>query len=286
MKKSYITAVLFSWIVTPLAWSDPMAPTATVNIEGTIQKVTWQEKRQLKDIPEISGSAGEGRFRQAHYQLVLVDTKITSDGNGRTPFTSGQPAHITINQPKNERYLIKEMKIRITGYTMSSDEGGVRSNFKEIEVLGMDYSERTKKAKESIRKSFNKWQGMNTGNYSYRVDWCSMAHLEKDAYSVIVVKDNKVVERQLHNYTIKRNKETDEEVQIVDSVDIEKGVELGKKYGTKAAPVLTLDQWYKQALDKKYIFQFRIRDDGLLAYAIHSDISCPSFWAINSVEVN
>jgi hypothetical protein len=85
---------------------------------------------------------------------------------------------------------------------------------------------------------------------------------------------------------MKFNKKTEEIEEAVDSVDIEKGVDLGKKYGTKGAPVLTLDQWYKKALDKRYISHFRIGDDGLLQHAIHAKNSCPSYWWTHSVQVN
>ena len=124
--------------------ASPMPPTATMTIEGRIQEISWYPKKHVKGIPGMSGSAGVDRTVPAHYKVSLIDTKVTSQENDNVPFTSGSPINIKLNHPKDDKFLMKNMQVRIIDFRMGGDEGGIWTSFKNIELLGKKEIKRAK----------------------------------------------------------------------------------------------------------------------------------------------
>ena len=118
-----------------LSFAAPMAPMATMTIEGTIQKISWHPDRAIKGIPRMSGSAGRDRTISAHYRITLTNTTVAAKQGGHVPFQSGKTIHITIDHPKDDEFLKQDMKVRIIDFRMSGDEGGIHTRFKKIEIL-------------------------------------------------------------------------------------------------------------------------------------------------------
>jgi hypothetical protein len=51
--------------------SAPLPPIGKADIDGTIEKATWEPARKLKAIKGMSGSAGRDRTFPAHFVIVL-----------------------------------------------------------------------------------------------------------------------------------------------------------------------------------------------------------------------
>lgn len=113
----------------------PMPPMPPMTIEGTIEEISWSPERHVKGQPGMSGSAGHDRTFPARYRVKLVRTTVAARGDGHIPFRSGEAFSITLDHPKDDGYLEKGMAVRITGFLMFGDEGGIRTRFEKIEVL-------------------------------------------------------------------------------------------------------------------------------------------------------
>jgi len=108
---------------------------APMTIEGTVQKISWRPDKFVKGLRGMSGSAGIDRTIPAHYWVALTDTKVTSGEGGPTPFRSGDTIRIKLNHAKDDGFLKQGARIRIIGFRMRGDEGGVHTSFKKIEIL-------------------------------------------------------------------------------------------------------------------------------------------------------
>jgi hypothetical protein len=112
-----------------------MAPMATMTIEGKVKEIVWHKDRELKGLPGLSGSAGQDRTVPAHYQVKLEETTVEANGEGFVPFEAGKPIEVKLDHAKDDGHLKKGMKIRISGFRMNGDEGGVRMTYEKIEIL-------------------------------------------------------------------------------------------------------------------------------------------------------
>ncbi len=74
--------------------ASPILSMLAMTIEGRIQEISWHPEKHIKGIPGMSGSAGVDRTEPAHYQVSLIDTKVTSQENDNVPFKSGSPINI------------------------------------------------------------------------------------------------------------------------------------------------------------------------------------------------
>ncbi len=136
MKRFIFATVFISMVLLiQLSFASPMAPMATMNIEGRIQKISWHADKFMKSLPGMSGNAGEDRTISAHYKVTLIETKVTSTKNGYVPFTSEETIDIEINHEKDDKFLKLNMNVRIIGFRLRGDEGGVNTSFERIEVL-------------------------------------------------------------------------------------------------------------------------------------------------------
>lgn len=128
-------------------FSAPMIPIGPMNIEGTIETVTWQPEQFIKgqtvnmdgkDVP-LSGTLGADRRIVAKYQVKLIDTIVEKPSGVDNPYykslPSGAPISATIYHDKDDGYLKKGMRIKIFGYQIGGDEGATWSSYKEIEIL-------------------------------------------------------------------------------------------------------------------------------------------------------
>ena len=150
--KIFAVAVSASFFIQS-SYAAPMPPVATMTIEGSIMKISWHPDKFIKGIPGMSGSMGVDRTISAHYEVTLIDTKVTPNGNGDVPFRSGEPINIKLNHPKDDKFLIQNMKVRIIDFRMTGDEGGNWTSFKKIEILGEKEIKRSNKANSVDAKS-------------------------------------------------------------------------------------------------------------------------------------
>lgn len=141
---STITALVFS----SLLISAPMIPIGPMNIEGTIEDVTWQPKQFTKGVTvningeevPMSGTLGIDRTSRAQYQVTLIDTLVKkpsgiADDPYYQSFPSGDPVAVTIYHDQDDGYLKKGMRIKIYGYQVDGDEGGIWSSYKKVKIL-------------------------------------------------------------------------------------------------------------------------------------------------------
>lgn len=134
------TALIAAFIISVIGFGQfaqavPMPPMATMTIEGTIEKISWHAEQTVKGRPGISGSASRDRTVPAHYKVTLADTKVTAKGSGHVPFSTGKPIATKLNHPQDDGFLEQGMSVRITGFKLNGDEGGVSTNFEKIEIL-------------------------------------------------------------------------------------------------------------------------------------------------------
>lgn len=125
-----------------------MIPTGPMNIEGTVEEVTWQPGGKLikgmkvmvkgKEVP-MSGSLGVDRITRSKYSVRLTRTVVTRPVSENSPyyksFPSGADAHVTIYHDKDDGYLKKGMRIKIINYRIDGDEGGTWESYEKIDIL-------------------------------------------------------------------------------------------------------------------------------------------------------
>lgn len=126
----------------------PLPPFSPVDITGKISGVKWVPEQQVEAIPGMSGSAGHDRVFQAHFLIKLieytgidaarawqmtrlVDWHALGDGSEHAlpPFILLRIDH------RDREYFKPGMTIRVTGYTISGDEGGTWTSHDRIAIL-------------------------------------------------------------------------------------------------------------------------------------------------------
>lgn len=123
----------------------PLPELGKVDIKGTVARTQWTPAKKIAGIPGLSGSAGRDRTIPAHHLAVLkpyagpdaeqarrmnayLGAKIPSGKDRGRP-----PARLLVRIESEDPGLLKTgMKITLTGYTLSGDEGGVWSRFETI----------------------------------------------------------------------------------------------------------------------------------------------------------
>jgi hypothetical protein len=130
------------------ALSAPMIPTGPMDIEGTIEEVTWQPGGKLikgvkvkmngKEVP-MSGSLGVDRITRSKYSVRLTGTVVTKPAGENNPyyksFPSGTQAIVTIYHDKDDGYMKKGMRIKVINYRIDGDEGGTWESYEKIDIL-------------------------------------------------------------------------------------------------------------------------------------------------------
>jgi hypothetical protein len=128
--------------------SAPMAPVGPADIEGTIEEVSWKEKQEIKGVSvkvggkmvPVSGSLGVDRTIKAQYNVILTDTVVEKPDSEKDKlyyksFPSGGRAAVTVYHDADDGYLKKGMRIKVSGYTVGGDEGGVWSSYTKVKIL-------------------------------------------------------------------------------------------------------------------------------------------------------
>ena len=132
---------------------------------------------------------------------------------------------------------------------------------------------------QTSQKAWNALREKTSGNYTYRAKYCDMEYTAE--YTVITVKDNKVVERR--KYTRDRVEGKDElaEPRLIYA---ESGEDLGSH--KNGAPLKTIDDYYAEA--SKYLqtptAEMQYDKRGLLIACMHHNDSCPSAWYFNYID--
>ena len=130
-----------------------------------------------------------------------------------------------------------------------------------------------KNADKRFLESFKKWENFKKskkGNYTYTVAYTSM--LMNNERTVIVVEDNKVVERKYYDSKGKY-------------VYTEKADKLGSN--KRGARAVTIDVWYasaKNSLSDGSATLSYNRNNGFLTYIRPTGDSCPSYYRIDKIE--
>ena len=121
----------------------PMAPQPELDIEGLIAVVEWVPEVTAKGVWGMSGSLGGDRTFPAHYKVELVDCHVVlAEGEIEPPPDSlpGQKLgkqnnySLTLNHPADDAFLKRGMRIKILGYNVSGDEGGIWTTYRKIET--------------------------------------------------------------------------------------------------------------------------------------------------------
>ena len=126
--------------------SAPLPPVGKTDIDGTIEKATWEPGKKLKAIKGMSGSAGRDRTLPAHFVIVLksfsgpnvkqaamMNSFVGAVKSGDTAGT--MPARLIVWINSNDPpYLKPGMRIRISGYTVTGDEGGTWSHHDGVQI--------------------------------------------------------------------------------------------------------------------------------------------------------
>ncbi|HQW29237.1 MAG TPA: hypothetical protein PK529_08635 [Verrucomicrobiales bacterium] len=124
----------------------PLPPVGKVAIDGTIERATWEPAQKLNAVKGMSGSAGRDRTLPAHFVVVLKEFSGPSlnqarmmnsvVGAAKSGETNGtMPSRLTIWVNSNDpTYLKPGMRIRISGYTVSGDEGGTWAHHNRVQI--------------------------------------------------------------------------------------------------------------------------------------------------------
>lgn len=148
----YIRLVMLGIVVTGGATAivaAPLPPMQPVTIEGSISQVQWTPETKIKGRPGFSGSLGIDRSVPAHFRVTLVDfrgleTALAWRINGIMSDSSSNPnadrrhspPHLILQlNDKDPQTLKPGMRIRVSDYVVSGDEGGTWTRFTKLEVL-------------------------------------------------------------------------------------------------------------------------------------------------------
>jgi hypothetical protein len=139
-------SALFWVSLLPSLRSAPLPPVGKADIDGTIEKATWEPEKKLKAIKGMSGSAGRDRTMPAHFVVVLkgfsgptekqaamMNSFVGVAKSGNTEDARAARLTVWINS-NNRSYLKPGMRIRISGYTVTGDEGGTWAHHDLVEI--------------------------------------------------------------------------------------------------------------------------------------------------------
>lgn len=138
-------ALIWVGLLSPLR-SAPLPPVGKTDIDGTIEKATWEPGKKLKAIKGMSGSAGRDRTLPAHFvvtlkgfsgptvkQAAMMNSFVGATNSGETG--DNRPSRLTVWINSNDpSYLKPGMRIRVSGYTVTGDEGGTWSHHDRVEI--------------------------------------------------------------------------------------------------------------------------------------------------------
>lgn len=125
----------------------PLPAVGKVDIEGMIEKATWKPEKKLKAVKGMSGSAGRNRTLPAHFVVVLKDFSgptakqagmlnsfVGGAGSGGT--VGGMPSKLTVWINSGDPADLKPgMRVRLSGYTVTGDEGGTWAHHEGVRIL-------------------------------------------------------------------------------------------------------------------------------------------------------
>ena len=171
----FLTFLFFLFLEISSSFAGPMKPLGPLNIEGTIIKISWHPEEFRKGIPGMSGSAGQDRTIPAHYRLSLSGTWENRE-EGSPPSTHKGDIDIRINHPLNDSFLMKNISVRINGYRENGDEGGIRSSFEKIEILG------TKERPEIINLFIDEGSVKLLVDFKQTFDWEKITFVSKKTF--------------------------------------------------------------------------------------------------------
>lgn len=121
----------------------PMAPQPELDIEGLVAIIEWVPEVTEKGVWGMSGSLGGDRTFPAHYEVELVDCNVALAEGEIEPDPDFMPGiklgkqekySVTLNQPADDGFLKRGMRIKVLGYNVSGDEGGVWTKYRKIET--------------------------------------------------------------------------------------------------------------------------------------------------------
>jgi hypothetical protein len=124
----------------------PLPPMGKVDIDGTIEKATWEPEKKLKSNKGMSGSAGRDRTLPAHFvvtlkgfsgptvkQAAMMNSFVGAARSGDPDHA--MPSRLTVWINSNDASTLKPgMRIRIPGYTVTGDEGGTWSHHGQVQI--------------------------------------------------------------------------------------------------------------------------------------------------------
>jgi len=118
-----------------------MAPQPELDIEGLIDVLEWVPEVTAKGIWGMSGSLGGDRSFPAHYRVELVDCNVALAEGEIEPAPNFWPGlkvgkqekySLTLNHPADDAFLKPGMRIKVLGYNVSGDEGGIWTTYRNI----------------------------------------------------------------------------------------------------------------------------------------------------------
>ncbi|PKL46509.1 MAG: hypothetical protein CVV42_16205 [Candidatus Riflebacteria bacterium HGW-Riflebacteria-2] len=139
MKRFLLLIFMLSLAI--LLKASPMAPQPELDVEGLIAVIEWVPERTEKGVWGMSGSLGGDRTFPAHYFVELVDCNVAvADGeiepaDGSMPWLKlgkQEKYSVSLNHPADDGFLKRGMRIKISGYHTSGDEGGIWTTFRAI----------------------------------------------------------------------------------------------------------------------------------------------------------
>jgi len=145
---SLFLASLFFFLALGYGIAVPVRPLGPVNISGKVNDLNWVPEKKIKATHGMSGSAGRDRTIPAHFLVKLenfegIDSRtavIMTRYIDRSAFKNQgwdvKPPFILLKiNHTDQNYLRKGMKIKVSGYTVRGDEGGVWTYFTRIDVI-------------------------------------------------------------------------------------------------------------------------------------------------------
>lgn len=143
--KTIWAVLLWVSLLLPLRGA-PLPPAGIADIEGTIEKATWKPGKKLKAIKGMSGSAGRDRTLPAHFVIVLNNFSGPTDkqaammnsfvGAAKSGEAKGAgPSRLTVWINSSDPSFLKPgMRIRISRYTVTGDEGGTWAHHDGVQI--------------------------------------------------------------------------------------------------------------------------------------------------------
>ena len=154
LKEYYLLfmALLFILFAVSNGIAAPIRPIGPVDVNGTVSDLKWNPEKVIKGIPGMSGSAGHDRIMPAHFIVTLRDFNGVDSGTAAAMTSyidwsvfkdKGRnfipPFVVLMINHKDQNYLNKGMKIKVSGYTVRGDEGGTWTHFSRIDIINQPY---------------------------------------------------------------------------------------------------------------------------------------------------